>query len=1070
MKTIFKLDHNGDYLLHINYSLQNQLEFNFTYKNSANPEFCKKIIQSTDIHVNNNQFEFDSKNLYQVKPTILLESPYHIKIYIAEQLVFYRVIKSNSDFNDQISLPFSISETRLIAMDYFHGNPIIPFTRNKQYTLLTDLHTHFDAVLLPYELLNIALKKNLVIDTDALKTVLADKGISADFKETTIELSQFKDIYPNAYRFIADKLSISSGRIIPFGELEEIYACRDLITDHIILFAEILKKIGRSCREQGIQYIELSMNNILKDDWLAIASQTVEEIQKKYQVTIRFLAAIYNYNTDPQICDDLKRIQEKSFSPYIVGLDFSGHEQYNFYERNIIRYMEYIAEWISKYNPTFVMRVHAGENSLHLENISTILEIAQKYPVFMRIGHGIYGWNSFNFSLFNKLKNRVIIELNPDSNLALNNIQNFNQLPIKQLTQYQIPVVFGTDGSGFYRTNSKQTVISAFQGGATEETLELVNTTERIYIQFQKKQYRIKSQQMIIRKKLFKLFPFKQIHLWENLDKKSAEKISLISLTDIATRKPIYLVSNVRISSANLTRFYLMKLIQAITNLVISIDPSKAFFLVNSAKTELTTILKFIVNMYNSENKGQHHDIICAITREQKSFNPFTKISISDSLTDFPKKIIQYLQKNNGCMFVFSGDAVTNDIILQALNSETLFYLFSDGTIIDAYKQAAYSHNITVDQMLTVISKDYSELIRESKQLTFLPLTPIFCNTLIAKTLIEYGDQDYRTLKEWRARQELWKLADLAIEPGKHTLQEMGFPHISGQSEEIRILCAQLLHNSAEWHYKKGHYDEAHKILLNAEEICHNLKESQLVLGLIADIYMAYGRLFTWQSNTYQKCVSYLAKAHLIMKAIYGVNAEKTLRAFGAIAVGHNKFGNPKKAIEIFHTLLENLELIKNDWQEAGYNANLAEIYFEQKNFTKVEHHAKQAERVYSYHNHPQKYCFFNTLGFSYLKANNGPKSGEYFNHARKDYESNPDNSSIFPINVAEAYYGLMLVNSKFQNNKAAFLNLKKCVRVIEDKKLDIKGHRNFVNFIADSRKVISKIATGQSQPILSHL
>lgn len=1059
MKTIFKLDWNGDYIISITYQLlDEQVDITLSVKNNANIEFLKTISKQFELHINDNKFTLDEIKLthndnpifQQIFSNVLLASPFHIKTYITEKLVFYRII-NNEAVKDIINNPFSVSQTRLLAIRYFRDHPIKPPIIAKRNILLTDLHTHYDAVLLPSELLAVALKNNVLIQTNALKSILsASKLIIPEFKDKTIALPDLKEYHPKIYRYFSHNLSIPSGKIIPFGELEEIYACRDILTDNLILFPDILVKIAERCERQGIRYIELSLNNILKDDWLKTVEQTIQTIQKRHKVTIRFLAAIYNYNEDSQIRADIKSIQQKSFSPYLVGVDFSGHEQYNFYEKNIINYMELLAEWISKYNPGFVMRVHAGETSLHLENIPTILHIAKKFKIHIRIGHAIYGWNEFNLALSKKLQDHIIIELNPDSNLALNNIHEFGQLPIKQFSKMKIPFVFGTDGAGFYQTDSKQTLISAEEGGATDEIIQFVNETEQRYIHFQKKQFTRKSQLFILRERLAKIVCLQPEQIYPLHHDISVKTNTNTTLFAKENKKPIYLVSNVRIAAANFSRPYLEQIILTLYQLTSIIDPNKAYFLVNSAKAELTTILNCIVELYNSHTTGPKHEIVYAVTTEQKMIGTHKRLVISHSLTDFPMKMIQFLQERNGMMLIFSGDAITNDIILHALNSAMIFFVLSEGTIHGAYKSASQFRNIHFNQILKIFYERYYSLLQPGHSSTLSP-HPLFTKSLIGKMLIEYGDQDYRTLEGWRSRQELWRLADQAVEPAKQLLTEIGFPNVSSQVEETKILCAHLLYNSGEWHYKKGHYDIAKQMLIDAEKVCQTITESKTILALIADIYMAYGRLYTWQANTYRECIAYLGKAYIIMQVVHGKNAEKTLRALGAMAVGYNKFGKPEKAIKIFQSLLSNPELIKNDWQEAGYNSNLAEIFLAQNQSEKVDFHAQQAGKVYSHHHHPQKYCFFNTLGFGYLKAKDSKKSQDYFQLTTNDYEDNPTNSSAFPIHIAEAYYGLMLINTHTNRAPSAWKNLNQCLDIIKEKKLDIVGHRNFVNFQTDA-------------------
>ena len=71
----------------------------------------------------------------------------------------------------------------------------------------------------------------------------------------------------------------------------------------------------------------------------------------------------------------------------------------------------------------------------------------------------------------------AIIEFNMSSNLALNNINSIEEIPIKSYIDAGVKVVLGTDGHGLYSTTGEQEVILAMAAGLEPEDFEKIKQT-----------------------------------------------------------------------------------------------------------------------------------------------------------------------------------------------------------------------------------------------------------------------------------------------------------------------------------------------------------------------------------------------------------------------------------------------------------------------------------------------------------------------------------------------------------------------------------------------------------------
>ena len=112
----------------------------------------------------------------------------------------------------------------------------------------------------------------------------------------------------------------------------------------------------------------------------------------------------------------------------------------------------------------YTIRIHAGENDSLRDNVKKSIECVknslkpgQNMPR-IRIGHGLYTPKLDSIQgqkLIQEIKKSgAVLEFQLTSNVRLNNLSNLKNHPIKKYLENDIKCVQGTDGCGFYGTNT----------------------------------------------------------------------------------------------------------------------------------------------------------------------------------------------------------------------------------------------------------------------------------------------------------------------------------------------------------------------------------------------------------------------------------------------------------------------------------------------------------------------------------------------------------------------------------------------------------------------------------------
>ena len=240
------------------------------------------------------------------------------------------------------------------------------------------------------------------------------------------------------------------------------------------LFQDKLLWIARTCRAQGVDYTEISDTALVKRDGAPAALAEIHEVMPKILretgVTVRFLAGIrripltivkHRITPGDGLAESLQVLEAVACDPYVAGSDILGEEINDVRElRPVIAGIVRIA----RDDPSFVLRIHAGENDSLRDNVANSLAAVedalapgQRMPR-VRIGHGLYTSNlktpKGRQLLRDLVRRRAVLEFQITSNVRLNNLSRVDQHPLKQYLRAGVRCVQGTDGAGIYGTGS----------------------------------------------------------------------------------------------------------------------------------------------------------------------------------------------------------------------------------------------------------------------------------------------------------------------------------------------------------------------------------------------------------------------------------------------------------------------------------------------------------------------------------------------------------------------------------------------------------------------------------------
>ena len=281
-------------------------------------------------------------------------------------------------------------------------------------------------------------------------------------------------------------LSLRTDRQSSYTDAEnDCYRLRYPFTKNSALLKDTIKQMARESLASGIDYVEMSFVGLDKPDTFQKVHEAIWEMERDPELKsfkLRLKHGIPRTYSQEQIKESLEKAKVLARSPYIVGVDFLGYEINK--TTAFAEALEEFAIWIRQHDRDFSLCVHAGENDKNPDNVKQVIKLAVKHGVRVRIGHGLYGLDDEAIALAAPLlKNpddpHLYIEANPDSNIALNNINDVRDIPFRRLIDSHIPFVVSSDSLGLYQTNAEQLGLSLVHAGFTSENLNTLDAHQQ---------------------------------------------------------------------------------------------------------------------------------------------------------------------------------------------------------------------------------------------------------------------------------------------------------------------------------------------------------------------------------------------------------------------------------------------------------------------------------------------------------------------------------------------------------------------------------------------------------------
>ena len=479
--------------------------------------------------------------------------------------------------------------------------------------------------------------------------------------------------------------------------------------------------IARQYQKQGIYYTEIADTDIVKPGEASIKFlEDIHEILPKIEedtgVKIRFLGAIRRIpltiikdqeTSGNYLRESLDTLKQVAKSPYIVGSDFVGEEINDISELQPV--IKEIVEYVNKYDEGFCVRIHAGENESLRNNVQNSINAikeslmpGQKMPRY-RLGHGLY-----TPALTSKEGKKLIEDLNStngilefqlSSNIRLNNLVNLDKHPLKKYLEHNIKCVQGTDGCGFYGTDTVDEELALMHLLKLDENeiMQMRKVEDEIMV-FQTKYFKEKSEK-------FEKFldgrtireAFENIEVVENknlnlrlnynLDTKVEFKTKI---KELPTNKLPIIIAGGSFNSKDMITPIEDEYVEMLKELVLKLDKDKVFFIIGHSmqgyeKTiteiakdfEVFAILpKTISESVKNRIKGSRITGIRISTEAQeagiyKSFN------------------YEIFERRNSILIAFDGNSPVSNLVQEANNGKAkskIFVNVGNGVLEDKFK------------------------------------------------------------------------------------------------------------------------------------------------------------------------------------------------------------------------------------------------------------------------------------------------------------------------------------------------------------------------------------------------
>lgn len=485
---------------------------------------------------------------------------------------------------------------------------------------------------------------------------------------------------------------------------ESIYAKNNLRQDKLLW-------IAREYQKQGIYYVEIADTTLTKKGLPAIELlEEIHDIMPKIEaetgVTIRFLVAIRripltiikdNITSSDYLRENLSVLKAVSRSPYVVGSDFIGEEINDISELKPA--IKEITQFAVAQNNGFTIRIHAGENDSLRDNVLKSIQLVrkstekgQKMPR-VRIGHGLYTPeldSEEGKKLIKEIKkSNAVMEFQLTSNVRLNNLSKIEGHPLKKYLDNGVKCVQGTDGCGFYGTDTIEEQL-AMQNllELKSEDFEKMRDVEDEIIKENKKYFVKKSKDFdkflngrTLRKAILQLEDEiinedinKNIRLRLNNKVDSSKKLKDI-IKELPTDKTPIIVAGGSFNAQNVETITEDTGINSLRELIKKLDDKKVFFVIGH---KLQGYEKAILELCEELNKKiEIYAIIPKMIEKNIADNilksNITGIRISTESEDFGiYKSFNYeiFERRFSIVIAFDGHSPVSNLVQEAKNGK----------------------------------------------------------------------------------------------------------------------------------------------------------------------------------------------------------------------------------------------------------------------------------------------------------------------------------------------------------------------------------------------------------------
>ena len=494
-------------------------------------------------------------------------------------------------------------------------------------------------------------------------------------------------------------------------------------------FQNKLLWIAREYQKQGIKYVEIADTNLTKKGEPAIKLlEDVHEIMPKIEeetgVKIRFLFAIRRIpltiikdqkTSGNYLRENLDVMKAVAKSPYVVGSDFIGEQINDISELQPA--INEIVRYVVEEDNGFTIRIHAGENDSLRDNveksidcIKSSLKPGEKMPKF-RLGHGLYTADlntEKGKSLIKKMQETgAILEFQLTSNVRLNNLSDLSKHPLKTYLKNNIKCIQGTDGCGFYGTDTidEQLALQNLLNLNDEDFLKmrkveeaLINDSENYFIEKSKKFDEFLNgrtlREAILEEELLNEEKSKDKNMDLRIRKGVfAKELLKTKIKELPTDKVPIIIAGGSFNGQNRKTTLTAEGQKMLEDLIKKINNEKAYFVIGH---KMEGFEKAIVDISKKFNKNFEIDAIVPkmISEEngQKLINEnIDKIRISTENEDsgiYKSFNYEIFERRNSVVVAFDGNSPVSNLVQEAKNGKGKSKIYVNEQNTSLYEKA----------------------------------------------------------------------------------------------------------------------------------------------------------------------------------------------------------------------------------------------------------------------------------------------------------------------------------------------------------------------------------------------